>query len=196
MSCTDHLHTSPIVTDPYSNCVFGHGTIARVASSQRWSEGMCRGETQVSPPHLPLLARDFVSPSAVPPWVILCCRGVPRLGFGPGVGVAVAPEARGPFGLRHRWSLWTDGRWPHLKPDSWGGAAPWDPPFAGVVHGVRTLHPRAVCRSPPPPARAAWRDHCVRTGAEGLSGGNWMAARVTPGTPGAPRRPGASCAPS
>ncbi|KAJ5413851.1 hypothetical protein N7509_000486 [Penicillium cosmopolitanum] len=169
MSCTDHLHTSPIVTDPYSNCVLGterlHG----------W--------------HPPNDGRR-------PPWVILCCRGVPRLGFGPGVGVAVAPEARGPFGLRHRWSLWTDGRWPHLKPDSWGGAAPWDPPFAGVVHGVRTLHPRAVCRSPPPPARAAWRDHCVRTGAEGLSGGNWMAARVTPGTPGAPRRPGASCAPS
>src|ERR1051325_7784058 len=62
--------------------------------------------------------------------------------------------------------------WPLATPDTrfLGGAAPWDPPFAGVVHGVRTLHPRAVCRSQPPPERVARLDSCVRTGAEGLRG--------------------------
>ncbi|KAJ5509854.1 hypothetical protein N7527_012009 [Penicillium freii] len=54
------------------------------------------------------------------------------------------------------------------------GAAPWDPPFAGVVHGVWTLHPRATCRSLPAPSRAPGRINCVRTGAEEFSGGNWM----------------------
>ncbi|KAJ5807126.1 hypothetical protein N7447_011359 [Penicillium robsamsonii] len=54
------------------------------------------------------------------------------------------------------------------------GAAPWDPPFAGVVHGVWTLHPRATCRSLPAPSRAPGRITCVRTGAEEFSGGNWM----------------------
>src|SRR3954453_3972534 len=59
------------------------------------------------------------------------------------------------------------------------GAAPRNPPFVGVVHGVWTLHPRAVCRSQPAPARASsWT--CVRTGAEGLSGGNWIMASVPP----------------
>jgi hypothetical protein len=64
-------------------------------------------------------------------------------------------EARGPLGLRHRWSLWIDGRWPHPTLRFLEGAAPRDPPFVGVVRGVRTLHPRAVCRSLPPPVRAA-----------------------------------------
>jgi hypothetical protein len=64
-------------------------------------------------------------------------------------------EARGPLGPRHRWSLWIDGRWPHPTLRFLEGAAPRDPPSVGVVRGVRTLHPRAVCRSLPPPARAA-----------------------------------------
>ena len=38
-------------------------------------------------------------------------------------------------------------------------AALWDPPFVGVVHGVRPLHPRAICRSQPTPARAAQLEH-------------------------------------
>ena len=87
---------------------------------------------------------------------------------------AVVTEARGPFGARHRWSLWIDGRWPYPKPRFLEGAAPWDPPFAGVVHGVWTLHPRATCRSLPAPSRAPGRINCVRTGAEEFSGGNWM----------------------
>ena len=87
---------------------------------------------------------------------------------------AVVTEARGPFGARHRWSLWIDGRWPYPKPRFLEGAAPWDPPFAGVVHGVWTLHPRATCRSLPAPSRAPGRITCVRTGAEEFSGGNWM----------------------
>ncbi|CAP92671.1 hypothetical protein PCH_Pc16g00010 [Penicillium rubens Wisconsin 54-1255] len=71
---------------------------------------------------------------------------------------AVVTEARGPFGARHRWSLWIDGRWPYPKPRFLEGAAPWDPPFAGVVHGVWTLHPRATCRSLPAPSRAPGPD--------------------------------------
>ncbi|KAJ5453235.1 hypothetical protein N7530_012956 [Penicillium desertorum] len=81
---------------------------------------------------------------------------------------AVVTEARGPFGARHRWSLWIDGRWPYPKPRFLEGAAPWDPPFAGVVHGVWTLHPRATCRSLPAPSRAPGRIPCVRTGAGGV----------------------------
>ena len=87
---------------------------------------------------------------------------------------AVVTEARGPFGARHRWGLWIDGRWPYPKLRFLEGAAPWDPPFAGVVHGVWTLHPRATCRSLPAPSRAPGRIPCVRTGAEEFSGGNWM----------------------
>ena len=49
---------------------------------------------------------------------------------------AAVTEVRGPLGPRHRWSLWTDGRWPHLTPRFPEEAALWDPPFAGVVHGV------------------------------------------------------------
>ena len=83
-------------------------------------------------------------------------------------------EARGPRGPRHRWGLWIDGRWPYPKLRFLEGAAPWDPPFVGVVHGVWTLHPRATCRSLPAPSRAPGRINCVRTGAEEFSGGNWM----------------------
>jgi hypothetical protein len=53
------------------------------------------------------------------------------------------------------------------------------------VRGVRTLHLRAVCRSLPAPARASARITCVRTGPEGLCGGNWM----VPASRGAPREP-------
>ncbi|CAI7656827.1 unnamed protein product [Penicillium palitans] len=87
---------------------------------------------------------------------------------------AVVTEARGPLGPRHRWGLWIDGRWPYPKLRFLEGAAPWDPPFVGVVHGVWTLHPRATCRSLPAPSRAPGRINCVRTGAEEFSGGNWM----------------------
>ncbi|KAJ5453314.1 hypothetical protein N7530_012908 [Penicillium desertorum] len=109
------------------------------------------------------------------------CLGSPRgpLGARPGCyggalaellpgASAVVTEARGPFGARHRWSLWIDGRWPYPKPRFLEGAAPWDPPFAGVVHGVWTLHPRATCRSLPAPSRAPGRIPCVRTGAGGV----------------------------
>jgi hypothetical protein len=93
--------------------------------------------------------------------------------WAPGVSDVVI-EARGPFGPRHRWGLWIDGRWPYPKLRFLEGAAPWDPPFVGVVHGVWTLHPRATCRSLPAPSRASGRITCVRTGAEEFSGGNWM----------------------
>lgn len=101
------------------------------------------------------------------------CYGGSMPRCAPGDPAAVT-EARGPFGPRHRWGLWIDGRWPYPKLRFLEGAAPWDPPFAGVVHGVWTLHPRATCRSLPAPSRAPGRITCVRTGAEEFSGGNWM----------------------
>jgi hypothetical protein len=89
-----------------------------------------------------------------------------------------------------------DGRWPHLKPRFLEGAALWEPPFAGVSTGsgpsTRGLYAAA---NPRLQRRPGWNT-CVRTGAEGLSGGNWMVVRVSSGTPGMPLRPGASCAPS
>ena len=84
--------------------------------------------------------------------------GGPSLRWAP-VASAGVTEARGPLGPRHRWSLWIAGRWPYPKLRFLEGAAPWDPPFAGVVHGVWTLHPRATCRSLPPPSRAPWSEH-------------------------------------
>ena len=120
----------------------------------------------------------------------------PPPGFTPGGAVVAAPEARGPLRPRHRWSLWMDGRWPRLTPDSWG-----EPPrgirrspASSTGSGPSTRGPYAAARLRPPGRPGG--NTCVRTGAEGLSGGNWMAARVVPGTPGAPRRPGASCAPA
>ncbi|KAJ5807239.1 hypothetical protein N7447_004687 [Penicillium robsamsonii] len=119
-------------------------------------------------------------PLYYPPRVVLLRRrpaldliGGPSPRWAPGVS-AVVTEARGPLGPRHRWGLWIDGRWPYPKLRFLEGAAPWDPPFAGVVHGVWTLHPRATCRSLPAPSRAPGRITCVRTGAEEFSGGNWM----------------------
>ncbi len=100
-------------------------------------------------------------------------------------------EARGPLRPRHRWSLWIVGRWPVSIPRFPGGAAPWDPPFAGVVHGVRTPLPRAVCRSPPAPVRAFLRrdplraDRCPRGFQWGQLDGHDLRS---PGAPGRRRR--------
>lgn len=49
----------------------------------------------------------------------------------------------------------------------------------------------------PTPAREGdpGSDSCDRTGAEGLSGGNWMVVRVSPGTPGRLWPAGRSLAP-
>ena len=100
-------------------------------------------------------------------------------------------EARGPLRPRHRWSLWIVGRWPVSIPRFPGGAAPWDPPFVGVVHGVRTPLLRAVCRSPPVPVRAYPRrdplraDRCPR----GFQWGQLDGHRSrSPGAPGRRRR--------
>ena len=100
-------------------------------------------------------------------------------------------EARGPLCPRHRWSLWIVGRWPVSIPRFPGGAAPWDPPFVGVVHGVWTPLLRAVCRSPPAPVRAFPRrdplraDRCPR----GFQWGQLDGHRSrSPGAPGRRRR--------
>ena len=73
-------------------------------------------------------------------------------------------------------------RWPLAIPETQipGGSHPVGAAVRRCVHGVWTLHPRAVCRSLSAPVRAAWRDSCVRTGAEGLSGGKWMVSSVPP----------------
>ncbi|KAJ5453371.1 hypothetical protein N7530_012838 [Penicillium desertorum] len=72
------------------------------------------------------------------------------------------------------------------NPDSWREPPRGDPPFAGVVHGVWTLHPRATCRSLPAPSRAPGRIPCVRTGAGGVQRGQSDGFSVPPGTPGVP----------
>ena len=123
--------------------------------------------------------------------------GLITLGVGlpPRAGVT---EARGPLCPRHRWSLWIVGRWPVSIPRFPGGAAPWDPPFVGVVHGVRTPLLRAVCRSPPAPVRAFPRrdplraDRCPRGFQWGQLDGHVAVPRcagASPPWPGARFRP-------
>lgn len=170
---------------PYKNCppqqFLATLTAFWIFTSQMGSVSLCRDEVNSSL-HLPCQADPLSGSDG-------CCLA-PHLNAGgdhppqwwyPGPSHAGSPgapavvtEARGPFGPRHRWGLWIDGRWPYPKLRFLEGAAPWDPPFAGVVHGVWTLHPRATCRSLPAPSRASGRINCVRTGAEEFSGGNWM----------------------
>lgn len=94
--------------------------------------------------------------------------------------IAAVTEVRVPFGARQRWSLWINGRWPYLKLRFLEGAAPRNPPFVGVPAGSGpfTRGPYAAARQRPQgrPERIT----CVRTGAEGLSGGNWMVVHVFP----------------
>ena len=92
-------------------------------------------------------------------------------GFTPGVAVVAAPEARGPLGPRHRWSLWTDGRWPRLILDSWG-----EPPRGirrspalSTGSGPSTRGPYAAARQRPRGRSDGIT--CVRTGSEGLQWG-------------------------
>lgn len=93
---------------------------------------------------------------------------------------ATVTEVRGPFGHRHRWSLWILGRWPSLFLRFPGGAAPREPPFVGVSagSGPPTREPYAAARQRPQGRPGGIT--CVRTGSEGLSGGNWMATCVLP----------------
>jgi hypothetical protein len=64
-------------------------------------------------------------------WSVAWFVGVPR----PVQLVSTVIEARRPLGLRHRWSLWTDGPWPCPRNRFPGEAALWKPPFAGVSAG-------------------------------------------------------------
>ncbi|KAK9555954.1 hypothetical protein V6Z77_007196 [Aspergillus fumigatus] len=105
-------------------------------------------------------------------------------------------EARGPFGPRHRWSLWIVGRWPSPDTQIPGGAAPREAPFVGVSAGSGPLPPRG------PYAAARQRPRgrsdgitCVRTGSEGYSGGNWMVVVAPPVRRGRSARPGDACRP-
>lgn len=106
-----------------------------------------------------------------------CRRGSER----PAMGAPVTPEtcdgrpSRGRFvlclktpGSPHRWddrspgAVWSPApmesvdRWPLASPDTQipGGSRPAGAALCGRVRGVWTPHPRAVCRSPPAPARA------------------------------------------
>ncbi|KAJ5837234.1 hypothetical protein N7534_012128 [Penicillium rubens] len=133
------------------------------------SVSLCRDEDNSSP-HLPCQADPLSGSDG-------CCL-VPLLSAG-GPGGLLAPGTVGVCGSMAAGHT--------RNPDSWRGAAPWDPPFAGVVHGVWTLHPRATCRSLPAPSRAPGRIPCVRTGAEEFSGGNWM-------VPASPRYAGGAAA--
>ncbi|KAJ5401179.1 uncharacterized protein N7487_007075 [Penicillium crustosum] len=71
---------------------------------------------------------------------------------------AVVTEARGPFGPRHRWGLWIDGRWPYPKLRFLEGSRP-------VGSAVRRRCPRGLDPSSeghmPQPASAftgVWSD--------------------------------------
>ena len=110
--------------------------------------------------------------------------------------IAGMTEARGPFGPRHRWSLWIVGRWPVLIPRFPGGAAPREPPFVGVSagSGPPTRGPYAAARQRPRGRSDGIT--CVRTGSEGLQWGQLDGRRRSPGTPGAVGAAGRSFAPS
>ncbi|KAH3357446.1 hypothetical protein KXW99_007088, partial [Aspergillus fumigatus] len=99
--------------------------------------------------------------------------------------IAGMTEARGPFGPRHRWSLWIVGRWPVLIPRFPGGAAPREPPFVGVSagSGPPTRGPYAAARQRPRGRSDGIT--CVRTGSEGLQWGQLDGRRRSPGAPGA-----------
>jgi hypothetical protein len=105
-------------------------------------------------------------------------------------------EARGPFGPRHRWSLWIVGRWPVLIPRFLGGAAPREPPFVGVSagSGPPTRGPyAAACQRP---RGRPDRITCVRTGSEGLQWGQLDGRLSSPRCAGGAAAAGRSFAPS
>ena len=104
--------------------------------------------------------------------------------------IAGMTEARGPFGPRHRWSLWIVGRWPVLIPRFPGGAAPREPPFVGVSagSGPPTRGPYAAARQRPRGRSDGVT--CVRTGSEGLQWGQLDGRRRSPGTLGRSTRLG------
>ena len=75
------------------------------------------------------------------------------------VASAAATEARVPFGARHRWSLWIDGRWPCLKLRFPEGAALRNPPFVGVPAGSGAFTRGPYAAAITAPVRAAWTEH-------------------------------------
>jgi hypothetical protein len=105
-------------------------------------------------------------------------------------------EARGPLGPRHRWSLWIVGRWPVLIPRFPGGAAPREPPFAGVSagSGPPTRGPYAAARQRPRGRSDGVT--CVRTGSEGLQWGQLDGRMSSPRCAGGAAAAGRSFAPS
>jgi len=124
-------------------------------------------------------------------WSVAWFVGVPR----PVQLVSTVTEARRPLGLRHRWSLWTDGPWPCPRNRFPGEAALWKPPFAGVSagSGPPSRGPYAaacqVSSRAPGSGTPAWR-----TGPEGFSGGKWMVVGGPPGAPGDARHGRMPCA--
>ena len=134
-----------------------------------------------------------------------CRRGSER----PAMGAPVTPEtcdgrpSRGRFvlclktpGSPHRWddrspgAVWSPApmesvdRWPlaSLLLQIPGGSRPAGAAVRRRVRGVWTLHPRAVCRSLPAPARAIPGRVYLRADRflGGYSGGNWMVICVLP----------------
>jgi hypothetical protein len=89
-------------------------------------------------------------------------------------------EVRGPFGPRHRWSLWIVGRWPSFPSVSRG-----EPPCGSRRSPAcpRGLDPPPEGRMPQPvgaregvPAGSLRADRYLK----GYNEGNWMAVRVPP----------------
>ncbi|KAJ5458769.1 hypothetical protein N7530_010713 [Penicillium desertorum] len=135
--------------------------------------GVIRDPATPDPPHDLLPAQCLGSPRG-PLGARPGCYGGALAELLPGAS-AVVTEARGPFGARHRWSLWIDGRWPYPETRIPGGSRP-------VGSAVRRRCPRGLDPSceghMPQPASAftgAWSDPlradwCWRS----LVGGNWM----------------------
>ena len=77
MSCTGHLHSSPLVKDPYSNCVLGTELFCTQIPTNRGRRVYEGVWCNASPPtRLRMCRRDLVpgirSPPSPPPDVLLC----------------------------------------------------------------------------------------------------------------------------
>src|SRR3569623_916099 len=122
----------------------------------------------------------------------------------PGGSVILVGPASWRVGSRSPGASWSpallesvDG-WPLATPDTEipGGSRPVVSAVRRRARGVRSLHPRATCRSQPPPVRATRLEH-LRVGlvSRGLVGAIGWSSASSPGAPGLPRRPGASLRP-
>src|ERR1700709_598290 len=92
--------------------------------------------------------------------------GPPTSLLDPGGRSVAVPEARG---LMSPALLESVDQWSLTIPETQipGGSRPAESAVRRRARGVRTLHPRATCRSLTAPARAAWTEHLRADGRRG-----------------------------